>query len=98
MLELLEEVKNRYDDRFIILDSTPAQVAAETSVLSRFIDGVVLVIRSGKSSRKAIHETVETIGREKFLGVVFNGFDGLDSSRYYYKYYGAKRKKMFKII
>jgi protein-tyrosine kinase len=98
MMDLLEEVKNRYDDRFIILDSTPAQVAAETNVLSRFIDGVVLVIRAGKSSRKVIDETIKTIGKEKFLGVVFNGFEGQHTNRYYYKYYGGSRKKMFKLF
>jgi protein-tyrosine kinase len=87
MIKLLEEVKNRYQDRYVIVDSTPAQVAAETSVLSRFIDGIILVVRYGKSSRKLIQSTMEKIGEEKFLGVVFNVMHAKYTDKYYYRYY-----------
>jgi exopolysaccharide/PEP-CTERM locus tyrosine autokinase len=89
MRELLEEARNRYEDRYIILDSTPAQVAAETGVLSKFTDGIVFVIGYGKSSRNVIQETLENIAKEKVLGVVFNMFEGKYSDEYYYKYYGG---------
>jgi protein-tyrosine kinase len=95
MVDLLEEVRNRYQDRYIILDSPPAQVAAETSVLSKFVDGIVFVVRYGRSSRKVIQETVEKIDRNKLLGVVFNGFKGKYTNQYYYKYYGHEEKKFF---
>ena len=98
MSDLLEEVKNRYEDRYIILDSTPVSVAAETSVLSKFVDGIVLVVRYGKTSRHVIQQIVEKIGKDKFLGVVFNGFEGQYTNEYYYKYYGNDRKKLFKIF
>jgi exopolysaccharide/PEP-CTERM locus tyrosine autokinase len=93
MIALLEEVKHRYEDRFIILDSTPAQVAAETGVLSKFVDGIVMVVRYGKTSRKVVQETMERIGQDKFLGVVFNCSEGRFLNEYYYKYYGGDRKK-----
>jgi capsular exopolysaccharide synthesis family protein len=86
MIGLLKEVKSRYQDRFIIVDSSPAHVAAETEVLGRFIDGVVLVVRYGKSARTFVRQTVEKIGREKFIGVVFNGLEGKQSPGYYYNY------------
>lgn len=98
MIDLLEEVRDRYQDRYIILDCTPAQVAAETSVLSKFIDGIILVVRYGKTSRKLILETVEKIGKEKFIGVVFNGLEGKYPNRYYYKYYGDTRRKTFRFF
>jgi protein-tyrosine kinase len=98
MIDLLKEARNRYQDRYVILDSTPAQVAAETSVLSNFIDGVVLVVRYGYSSRKMIRETVEKIGKEKFLGVVFNAMQGAHPNSYYYKYYGYETKKLFRFF
>ena len=87
MRDLVEEVGKRYEDRYIILDSTPAQVAAETGVLSKFVDGVVLVIGYGKSSRELIQNSVEKIGKEKFFGVVFNYSEGNYTKDYYYKYY-----------
>jgi protein-tyrosine kinase len=97
MKGLLEEVRNRYDDRYVILDSTPAQVAAETRVLSKFIDGIIMVVRYGKTSRKLIQQTVEKVGKEMFLGVVFNGLEDRDmySYQHYYKYYGHTQKKRF---
>ena len=87
MRDLVEEVGKRYENRYVILDSTPAQVAAETGVLSKFVDGVVLVIGYGKSSRELIQNSVEKIGKQKFLGVVFNYSEGNYTKDYYYKYY-----------
>jgi exopolysaccharide/PEP-CTERM locus tyrosine autokinase len=98
MFELLEEVSNRYPDRYIILDSTPVQVAAEITVLSKFVDGILMVVRYGKSSRKIIQESIQKVGKDKFLGVVFNCFEGKYSNEYYYKYYGESRKKIFRMF
>jgi len=98
MRDLVDEVGKRYEDRYIILDSTPAQVAAETGLLSKFIDGVVLVIGCGKSSREVIQHAVKKIGKEKFLGVVFNYFEGNHTHDYYYDYYGASGKKTSRIF
>ena len=96
MIGLLQEVEDRYQDRFIIIDSSPAQVAAETEVLGRFIDAVVLVVRYGKSARTLIRHSIDKIGKEKFAGVVFNGLDSKKSSGHYYnylKYYHDGRKR-----
>ncbi|MFZ7111309.1 MAG: polysaccharide biosynthesis tyrosine autokinase [Desulfatiglandales bacterium] len=89
MEQFLEEVKGRYDDRFIIIDTTPSQVTAEANVLANHVDGVILVVMAGKSPRKAIDRTIENLGREKILGVVFNGYAAAhkDYKRYYKKYY-----------
>jgi exopolysaccharide/PEP-CTERM locus tyrosine autokinase len=95
MVDLLEEVKSRYDDRYIILDSPPTQVAAETGVLSKFVEGVLFVVGCGKSSKKVIQESLEKIQEDKLLGVVFNGYEGKYTSEYYYKYYGHTKKSFF---
>ena len=92
MMDLLTEVRNRYADRYVILDSPPVKVAAETSVLSGFVDSVVLVSAWGTAPRKLLLETVEKIGRERLLGVVFNGLDVKSLNSYYYNYYGDKSK------
>jgi protein-tyrosine kinase len=74
MKGLVQEICSRYDDRFIIFDSPPFQAASETVVLSKQVDGVILVVRWGASGRDHIKRLVEDIGREKIIGVVFNGF------------------------
>lgn len=74
MQGLVDELSTRYEDRFIIFDSPPIQAASETSVLAKQVDGVVLVVRWGASGRAHIQRLVDDIGKEKIIGVVFNGF------------------------
>jgi len=92
MQALIDELKSRYADRFVIFDSPPGQFAAETTFLSRLMDGVILVVRYGKTPRDKIMETIENMGKEKLLGVVFNASHQIErSSRYYYRYYRNRR-------
>jgi capsular exopolysaccharide synthesis family protein len=88
MRALVEELKSRYDDRFIILDSPPGQFTAETAFLARLMDGILLVARYGKTPRHLIQDTIENIGRERILGVVFNASEErMKDYRYYYRHY-----------
>ena len=47
MKDLLKEAKNRYADRYIIVDSPPPQLTAETTALAKHIDGIILVVKYG---------------------------------------------------
>lgn len=95
MSRLVNELSGRYSDRLIIFDSPPFQVASESLVLAKKVDGVVLVVRYGKSDRAKIKTMVETIGKERIIGIVFNGqkesfikkrmFDPYGSYGKYYK-------------
>jgi protein-tyrosine kinase len=71
---MINEVASRYPDRHILFDSPPLGGAAETAVLAKYVDGVVLVVREGKSRREEVRYLVETIGPEKIIAVVFNGY------------------------
>ncbi len=73
MEKLINELAERYEDRFIIFDSAPGQVASESFVLARRVDAVVLVVRYGKSNRNNVQQLVDSIGRDKIVGIVFNG-------------------------
>jgi protein-tyrosine kinase len=94
MSKLLQEVKYRYSDRFIVIDSPPPKLTSETSALSRQVDGVILVIEYGRTPREMILDLIKTISKEKILGVVLNKLDmrftkyyGLGSYKTYGKYY-----------
>jgi len=92
MKEMINEVANRYDDRFILFDTPPGQAASETEVLAQQVDKVVLVVRWGQAGREQVRRFVEAVGREKILGVVFNAFEmtALDTrlrGEGYYNYY-----------
>jgi exopolysaccharide/PEP-CTERM locus tyrosine autokinase len=72
MAGLFEELSSRYDDRFVIFDSPPMQVASETNVLAGQVDAVIVVVRQGKAGKDQIQKLIELIGAERILGIVFN--------------------------
>jgi exopolysaccharide/PEP-CTERM locus tyrosine autokinase len=89
---LIQELKDRYSDRFVILDTPPAHFTAETSSLFSMMDGVLLVVRSGKTSREAVADVINNIGRDKIIGVVFNASQEVQKDyRYYYRYYQREK-------
>lgn len=91
MIKLVHEMKERYDDRFVLLDSPPLHAAAETAVLAQHVDGVILVIRQGKSRREHVKALADTIGRDKIISVVFNAHQTnvLDTKIFGYQDYKA---------
>ncbi len=87
MTALLEEVKTRYSDRFIIIDLPPPKLTAETTALARLVDCIILVVRYGSAKQEMIHDLVESLGKNKILGVVFNRFEGRQFGYNGYKKY-----------
>jgi protein-tyrosine kinase len=85
---LIQEIRDRYQDRFIIFDTPPAHFIADTSFLADVLDGVLLVVRSGRTNAELVKEVIASMGKENILGVVFNATNEASREyRYYYKYY-----------
>lgn len=85
MRELMVSMRGRFDR--IIIDCPPHLGIADTSLLTPLSDGAVLVVRSGRTIREAVHKIkkgMDTIGAE-ILGVVLNGMK-TRSLDYYYHY------------
>ncbi len=82
-------------DKFewIIIDSPPVLAVTDSAILSRFADGVVLVVRMNGRSRMAAVRAVETLRSlgAHLVGVVANGIDATKHNGYGYQYglYGA---------
>lgn len=73
MRAFMDEIKHRYSDRFILLDSPSASIySAETRILAELCDFVVMVIPAGRVSESQINESIAAIGRDRLVGVVFN--------------------------
>jgi protein-tyrosine kinase len=92
MSKLLQEVKYRYSDRYIIIDSPPPKLTAEAGAISRQVDGVILVVEYGRTPRSMISDLIENIGKDKILGVILNKLDMRFTSYYglgKYVKYGA---------
>ncbi len=92
MRKLLEEVKARYSDRYIIIDSPPPKLTAETEAMARRVDGIILVVKYGSTPRGLVAELADIVGKDKVLGVIVNWFDMRASSYYGYGKYSKYGK------
>ncbi len=72
MRRLIHEIKLRYTDRYIIIDTPPPYLTSETNAISRQVDGIIIVIQQGKTQTKDVLNLIDIYGREKILGVVYN--------------------------
>jgi exopolysaccharide/PEP-CTERM locus tyrosine autokinase len=88
MANLLTEVTARYPDRLIVIDTPPPAMAAETAVLARQVDGIIVVVRYGSTRREALSDLINQLGEKKILGSIVNRVETAHSRYYGYKYAG----------
>ena len=69
---LIAEIKNRYHDRYIIFDSPPVLLFAESRTLGRLVDGVLFVIKEQCASQRNVREAIDVLKGCKLLGLVYN--------------------------
>lgn len=71
----LVEVMNalRMTNEFIVMDMAPVLPVADTRVLAKAVDGVVMVIRAGVTPREIVARAIDAVGTDRVLGVVLNG-------------------------
>jgi protein-tyrosine kinase len=86
MQRILEEAAERFD--WVIVDAPPIGPVADASLLAQRVDGIVFVVRAGRTPYPAVQKAVETLGRERILGVVLNGLTP-EQSNGYYGYYST---------
>lgn len=94
MKSLMNELKHRNIDRYVIIDTPPLLPFSEVITLGSFVDVVILVIKEGCAQIKTIEEAINLLKDVNILGVVFNYVSsenlGGHYSRYYSDYYGRK--------
>lgn len=104
MVDMLDKFSNLFD--YIIMDLPPVNAVADPIALAPKIDGVIVVVRHGRTKRGEILEAVRQIefSKANILGFVYNGMFAEHAryrsrGKYYYhgNYYrydnsSAKRK------
>jgi polysaccharide biosynthesis transport protein len=71
----------------VIIDCPPTLLVADSAIISALVDGVVMVIRSRVTTRRALARAAEQLQRSNanLIGFVLNAVD-TDSAEYYYAY------------
>ena len=83
--DVLLQLREQYDH--IVIDTPPSLSVTDAVVLSPRADAVVLVIRSGQTTKQALRRSRDTLVQvnAKVVGVLLNAVD-LSSPDYYYYY------------
>jgi len=91
MNELMRILNDRFD--VIIWDSPPLMTVTDSLILSKILDGTIIVTRAGKTTYEVVRRGIRTMkGRRAgdmeshVLGIVINALD-IKKSDYYYNYY-----------
>ena len=88
--EILEQAARDYD--WIVVDAPPVLGLAETLQMAAAVDGVVIVVKAGKTGRRAVAAALQTLRhvQANILGLVLNEVaDGLSESGGYWGVYSG---------
>ncbi|MFO7568248.1 MAG: polysaccharide biosynthesis tyrosine autokinase [Smithellaceae bacterium] len=75
MKSLLQDLKTRYNDRYIILDSSPLLATTEPTVLNEMADTILMVVKAGETPRESIQQALKLLDKNKVMGIVLNNME-----------------------
>lgn len=87
MMRFVEECADVSD--YVIIDTPPINTVADAQIISTFVDGIVLVTRSGQTTSRELTSAIDTVRRASgnLCGVVLNDLNVKSAkSAYKYKY------------
>jgi succinoglycan biosynthesis transport protein ExoP len=91
MRQLMVLLQNKFDH--VVVDSPPISSFTDGVLISTMVDGVLLVVHGGKSSRHIVRRSKQLLldVGAKVFGVVLNNISLRSNDYYYYqRYYGQK--------
>ena len=88
LLDLLGEAREAYD--YVILDTPPLVGFQDSRVITRLVDGIIMVVGAHRTPRRLLEEALNVSDPSKLLGFVFN-IDDQSLARFYGYYDQASR-------
>lgn len=82
MRNVLERAKCDFD--YVIVDSPPILPLVDMNLLSRMVDGLLLVVKAGSTPKDLVRKAVNSLPNRNVSGVVLNGADDSHMKKYYY--------------
>jgi len=96
MKELIETLKQDFDT--VVLDAPPFSPIADARIISGLSDGLIMVIRRGKTSHGSIENAFKILDQSKLIGVVFNDVKPMLFNTYFnrgYYHYGVDSRYLY---
>jgi protein-tyrosine kinase len=87
MKELLVELREFGEDTYVLIDSSPVLLTSEPLLLAEWVDGVIFVVMAGKTPKGSVRRAIESVGRQKIIGIVFNRMNFKGPMGYYDAHY-----------
>jgi len=72
MKALVQELKSRYEDRYVLFDAAPVLSGADAIALASHVDCIVMVVEEGRTALRDAKKALAMLPQEKFLGFVLN--------------------------
>lgn len=96
MKALIEKLRGAYD--YVIVDLPPVNLVSDPIMMSRHLDGMIVIVRHGHTRRRDVNDAVRSLKlvNAKILGFVYNGAKTAKkryrkSSYYRYSYYTSNK-------
>ena len=88
MRTLLAWLEEEFD--YVVIDSPPVATVTDGVLLASLVDGVILVVHGGKSSRELVRRARQLLlgTGARIFGVVLNNVRAHAGDYYYQSYYG----------
>jgi capsular exopolysaccharide synthesis family protein len=78
---IFNDLKTGFD--YVIVDAPPILPLADINLLVKIVDGLLLVVKAGKTPKDIVSKAIDTISREQIVGVVLNSAE-TSIHKYYY--------------
>lgn len=82
MRNVLDRAKNDFD--YVIVDSPPILPLVDMNILSRLVDGLLLVVKAGSTPKDLVRKAINSLPARNVAGVILNGADDNHMKKYYY--------------
>ena len=69
---MMTEIKSRYPDRLVIVDTPPVNRYTDAIILSRFVHGILIVVEIEKTSCDDLRKVMNSLKDVPILGTVLN--------------------------
>jgi succinoglycan biosynthesis transport protein ExoP len=95
MRDVLAQLREEYDH--VVVDTPPSLSVTDAVVLSPRADAVILVIRSGQTTKQALRRSRDVLASvgAKVIGVLLNAVDLTSPDYYYYYEYQGKYARYY---